>query len=246
MSGSSSNTDTRGFPSPVTVARRRCKLCHSLVLSSHTSTRIPRTRSSSSSSRVPSSAASFSASWTRPRSCAARSRRARANPVERSVPGADVAGSPLASLAYWRTRLRRCWSSLSPDASGSTSSTTHSSSPSGKAPPTQALLDLAANTSPSTTTAVRRGGSTSRSAAGDVTVMLTQFAPASAARAPAASTPSSTTSIARPRRRSRAGVAPNDPTLAWKSCSGRSGRGVGGASGLGSWRATCCGCSGRS
>ena len=135
---------------------------------------------------------------------------------------------------------------LEPDASGSTSSTTHSSSPSGKAPPTQALLDLAANTSPSTTTAVRRGGSTSRSAAGDVTVTLTQFAPASAARAPAASTPSSTTSIARPRRRSRAGVAPNDPTLAWKSCSGRSGRGVGGASGSGSWRATCCGCSGRS
>ena len=50
----------------------------------------------------------------------------------------------------------------------------------------------------------------------------------------AASTPSSTTSTARPSRRSSAGVAPNEPTLAWKSCSGRSGRGVGGAFGSGS------------
>ena len=45
-----------------------------------------------------------------------------------------------------RPRVRRCWSSLSPEASGSRSRTTHSSSPSGSAPPTHAALDRAANT----------------------------------------------------------------------------------------------------
>ena len=105
--------------SPVTVTRRGAGCATARVTSSHTSTRMPRTRSSSSSSRVPSSAASVSASCTRARSWAARSRRASANPVARRVPGADVAGSPLASLAYWRARLRVCWSSLRPEASGS-------------------------------------------------------------------------------------------------------------------------------
>ena len=244
-SGSSVSTP-RSPGEAVTVTRRRCRLCHALVTSSQTSTRMPRTRSSSSSSRVPSSAASFSASWTRARSCAARSRRASAKPVERNVPGADVAGSPLASLAYCRARLRVYWSSLSPEASGSTSSTTHSGSPSGSAPPTQASEDFAVKTGPSTTTETFRGGRTCSSGAGDVRVTLTQVAPASAARAPAASSPSSTTSTARPSRRSSAGVAPNEATLAWKSCSGRSGRGVGGAFGSGSVRGACCGCSGRS
>ena len=230
----------RGRPpgSPVTVTRRRCRLCHARVTSSQTSTRMPRTRSSSSSSRVPSSAASclgllhagpqlgrpVAAGQREPgRAQRAGGRRRRVAVGLARVLAGEVAGV-LVELEAGRRRGRGRGRPSSSSPSGSGAAHPRVAGPRGEhraaddhgGAPRREHLQVGG----------RRGERDAH--------------PGRARRARRARrrrrAPSSTTSTARPSRRSSAGVEPNEPTRAWKSCSGRSGRGVGGASGSGSVR----------
>ena len=221
--------------------------CATRVTSSHTSTRMPRTRSSSSSSRVPSSAASFSASWHAGAQLggplaagereAGRAQRARGGRRRVAVGLARVlAGEVARVLVELEARRRRGRRRARP---------TRRHRAAARRPPTRRW------TSPRTPRRRRPRPScaaarTCRSGSGDVSVTLTQVAPASAARAPAASSPSSTTSIARPSRRSSAGVDAERADLGVEVVLGPVGPRRRRRVGSGSLRGACCGCSGRS
>ena len=215
-SGASSRTAT---PSTSTYSRRRCSECQSSLTSSQTSRRRPRLICSCSSwAAVPErsaasfAAAPFSRSW---RACA-RSWRAMARPVARRLGGAELTRSPLFSIARRRGRLRTCISSLSPEASGSRSSTVKVFSSPRRSMPCvhSAEAALAVKVWPETSQAVR--GCTLIELARSGTTRPAWIHTRSASCA----TSSTRRSITSPSRRSSGERSPSMPARSWKSGSG--------------------------